>query len=61
MPRESFSAGRHDDATGIGESLFALVAAARDAGLDPELELRAAARRFGERVRGWECAGRKGA
>ena len=53
--------GPAGDATGIGESLFALVAAARDAGLDPELELRAAARRFGERVRAWECAGRKGA
>jgi XTP/dITP diphosphohydrolase len=30
----------------IGEALMALVARAREAGLDPELELRAAARRF---------------
>ena len=57
-PRELLR-GPADDATGIGESLFVLVAAARDTGLDPELELRAAARRFGERIRGWECAGRK--
>jgi XTP/dITP diphosphohydrolase len=38
----------------LGDRLFALVAAAREAGLDPELELRAAARRFAARVRAWE-------
>jgi XTP/dITP diphosphohydrolase len=38
----------------LGAELFALVARARAAGLDPELELRAAARRFGDRVRAWE-------
>ncbi|MBV9451221.1 MAG: MazG family protein [Streptosporangiaceae bacterium] len=38
----------------IGGALFRLVAQARAAGLDPELELRAAARRYGERVRAWE-------
>ena len=38
----------------LGDSLFALVAAARVAGLDPEMELRSAARRFADRVRAWE-------
>ncbi len=38
----------------LGDRLFALVATARAAGLDPELELRAAARRYAERVRAWE-------
>jgi hypothetical protein len=38
----------------LGAALFALVAQCRDAGLDPELELRAAARRFADRVRAWE-------
>jgi XTP/dITP diphosphohydrolase len=38
----------------IGAELFALVAKAREAGLDPELELRAAARAYRDRVRAWE-------
>jgi XTP/dITP diphosphohydrolase len=37
----------------IGAALFSLVAQARAAGLDPELELRAAARGYRERVRRW--------
>jgi XTP/dITP diphosphohydrolase len=41
----------------IGAELFALVARARDAGLDPELELRSAARAYRDRVRAWERAG----
>ena len=41
---------------GLGDRLFALVATARAADLDPELELRAAARRFADRVRAWEQA-----
>jgi XTP/dITP diphosphohydrolase len=40
----------------VGAELFALAARARDAGLDPEQELRAAARAYRERVRGWEQA-----
>jgi XTP/dITP diphosphohydrolase len=39
---------------GIGAELFALVARARAAGLDPEAELRAAARAYRERVVTWE-------
>jgi XTP/dITP diphosphohydrolase len=35
----------------VGDELMALVARAREAGLDPELELRAAARRFADSVR----------
>lgn len=38
----------------IGTSLFRLVARAREAGLDPEMELRAAARRYRDVVRSWE-------
>jgi len=40
--------------TGIGEELMRVVARAQSAGLDPELELRAAARRYAERIRCWE-------
>jgi XTP/dITP diphosphohydrolase len=38
----------------LGAELFRLVAQARAAGLDPELELRAASRRYRDRVRAWE-------
>ena len=38
----------------IGAELFALVARARAADIDPELELRAAARRYRDRVHDWE-------
>jgi uncharacterized protein YabN with tetrapyrrole methylase and pyrophosphatase domain len=41
----------------VGAELFALVARARQAGLDPELELRAAARAYRDRVRAWERPG----
>jgi XTP/dITP diphosphohydrolase len=40
----------------IGERLLALVADARDAGVDPEAALRAAARRYGDAVRAAESA-----
>ncbi len=38
----------------IGRDLFRLVAEARELGCDPELELRAAARRYRDLVRAWE-------
>jgi XTP/dITP diphosphohydrolase len=38
----------------VGAELFALVAKTRAAGLDPELELRRAARAFRDRFRAWE-------
>jgi XTP/dITP diphosphohydrolase len=41
----------------IGAELFALVARARAAGVDPELELRAAARAYRDRVQSWERHG----
>jgi XTP/dITP diphosphohydrolase len=44
------------DGEDIGAELFRLVAKAREAGLDPELELRAAARRYRDLVRSWERA-----
>ena len=40
----------------VGGELFALAARAREAGLDPEQELRTAARAYRERVRAWEQA-----
>ncbi len=43
----------------LGRQLLALVAEATAAGLDPELELRAAARAYADRVRAWE-AGQQG-
>lgn len=47
-----------DDAVSeFGAELFALVARARAAGLNPEIELRHAARVFSDRVRAWESAG----
>jgi XTP/dITP diphosphohydrolase len=42
-----------DGVSEIGAALFSLVAQARAAGVDPELELRAAARSYRERVRHW--------
>src|SRR5215472_1353733 len=55
------SAASHTTADGngvsdIGAELFALVAKARAAGLDPELELRAAARSYRDWVQTWEQA-----
>ena len=41
----------------IGAELFRLVVRAREASRDPEMELRAAARRYRERVRAWEARG----
>ena len=38
----------------IGRELFQLVAKARELGLDPEMELRAAARRYRDLIRAWE-------
>ncbi len=42
----------------VGAELFELVARVRTAGLDPELELRAAARAYRDRVLAWEQARR---
>ena len=47
---------RPEGVSEIGAALFSLVARARAAGLDPELELRAAARAYRDRVRDWEQA-----
>jgi len=41
----------------LGRELFRLVALARRAGLDPEMELRAAARRYREAVNAWARSG----
>ncbi len=46
--------GPADRGEDIGGDLFRLVARARAAGRDPEMELRAAARRYRDLVRAWE-------
>jgi XTP/dITP diphosphohydrolase len=57
LPAELLPAG-----SGIGEQLFALAAAAKLAGVDPEAELRSASRRFADTVRAAEqAAGAAGA
>jgi XTP/dITP diphosphohydrolase len=43
----------------LGAELMALVARANEAGLDPEVELRAAAHRFADQVRSWERSSRE--
>jgi len=53
-PADEAADGRGaDDVSEIGAALFSLVARARAAGVDPELELRAAARSYRERVNRW--------
>jgi XTP/dITP diphosphohydrolase len=47
-------AGRPAVGEGLGDQLLELAARARVAGLDPETELRGAARRLAARVRDWE-------
>ncbi|GJF04540.1 MULTISPECIES: MazG family protein [Pseudonocardia] len=49
--RAGFPADLLPAGPGVGEELFALAARAKLAGVDPEAELRAAARRFAEHVR----------
>jgi XTP/dITP diphosphohydrolase len=56
--RPSDTGNPDDSVSAIGAELFALAARARQAGLDPELELRSAARVFRERVQAWERASR---
>lgn len=46
--------GPGDEVSEIGAELFALAERARAAGLDPELELRSAARAYRKRVQAWE-------
>ncbi len=60
VPPELARATRETDDAGasLGDRLLGLVAAAEAEGLDPEMELRAAARRYAERVRAWERAQR---
>jgi uncharacterized protein YabN with tetrapyrrole methylase and pyrophosphatase domain len=47
-------AGPDEPGGDVGRELFRLVARARELGLDPEMELRAAARRYRDRVHAWE-------
>ena len=53
-PGSGDPAGLGDPAEEIGRELFRLVLKARETGRDPELELRAAARRYRDLVRAWE-------
>jgi XTP/dITP diphosphohydrolase len=57
LQRRAAKAGAPEDLfadEGVGAELFALVARMRDEGRDPEADLRAAARRFHDRVHDWE-------
>jgi NTP pyrophosphatase (non-canonical NTP hydrolase) len=53
--RPPAASGPPDGVGEFGAELFALVARIREAGLDPESELRAAARSYAARVRAWEA------
>ena len=44
-------------AENLGDELFRLAARASEAGIDPELELRSAARRYADLMRSWERSG----
>jgi XTP/dITP diphosphohydrolase len=60
LQRRAAKAGAPEDLfadDGAGAELFALVRRLREEGRDPEAELRAAARRFHDRVRDWEDSG----
>ena len=59
LPPDLAIPGGPGEGSRLGAGLFELVAEARRAGLDPELELRAAARRYGDLVRRWEEAQRR--
>ena len=56
LPGGSGSRPDHDTVSEVGAELWDLVTRARAAGLDPELELRKAARVYRDRVRAWEAA-----
>jgi XTP/dITP diphosphohydrolase len=51
------SAGDSTVAEELGDELFRLAARASDEGIDPELELRSAARRYADLMRSWERSG----
>ena len=51
---EERSQARPAPAADVGRELFRLVVKAREAGRDPEMDLRAAARRYRDLVRAWE-------
>jgi XTP/dITP diphosphohydrolase len=55
IPPDLAVPGGPEEGSRLGAELFQLVAQARAAGLDPELELRAAARRYADQVRRWEA------
>ena len=52
--RAGFAFDGSPPADSLGDELMSLVARANERGLDPEVELRAAARRFADQVRSWE-------
>jgi XTP/dITP diphosphohydrolase len=61
VPADLTAASADTGGDDIGGELFRLVAKARAAGLDPELELRTTARRYRDQVAAWERAEHTGA
>jgi XTP/dITP diphosphohydrolase len=56
LAQEGADQARKKDGGDLGRELFALVNRARAAGVDPELELRAAALAYADRVRTWAAS-----
>jgi XTP/dITP diphosphohydrolase len=54
LPPSGRDGGAATPSQDIGDELFRLVARASEAGIDPELELRSAARRYADLMRSWE-------
>jgi XTP/dITP diphosphohydrolase len=57
LPPSGRDDGRATPSQDVGDELFRLVARASEAGIDPELELRSAARRYADLIRSWERSG----
>jgi XTP/dITP diphosphohydrolase len=57
LPPSGRDGGSATPSQDIGDELFRLVARASKAGIDPELELRSAARRYADLMRSWERSG----
>jgi XTP/dITP diphosphohydrolase len=57
LPSSDRDAGSATSSPDVGDELFRLAVKAAAAGIDPELELRSAARRYADQLRSWERSG----